>query len=70
MEVFDYMKEYDWVEIELVKFNLEINFDLWEFIGYCLSELEKENVGKLDKISDKFKDFKVWFIFMGILFIF
>lgn len=67
IEALEHMKEYDWVETELAKFNLETNLDPREFTGHCLSELEKENAGKLDKISDKLKDLKARLILTGIL---
>ena len=67
MKALDHMQDYDWVETELARFNLETNLDPREFTGSCLSELEKENAGKLDKISDKLKDLKANLILTGIL---
>lgn len=67
MEALEHMKEYDWVETELARFNLETNLEPREFTGLCLSELEKENTGKLDLISEKLKDLKAQLILTGIL---
>jgi len=52
MEALDKMKDYDWVETELAKFNLETNLTPRKFEGSCFSELEKENTEKLEKIQE------------------
>jgi CBS domain-containing protein len=67
MEALEHMKEYDWVETELARFNLETNLDPREFTGSCLRDLEEENIGKLDKISEKLDDLKAKLILTGIL---
>lgn len=67
MEALEHMKDYDWVETELARFNLETNLDPREFTGSCLRDLEEENIGKLDKISDKLDDLKAKLILTGIL---
>ncbi|MEQ8706570.1 MAG: CBS domain-containing protein [Phaeodactylibacter sp.] len=67
MEALEHMKDYDWVETELARFNLETNLDPREFTGFCLSELEKENAGKLDKISERLEGLKAQLILTGIL---
>ena len=41
MEALEKMKDYDWVETELAKFNLETNLTPRKFIGSCFSDLEK-----------------------------
>ncbi len=67
MEALDHMKEYDWVETELARFNLETNLEPREFTGTCLSELEKENSGKLQQIAEKLDELKAKPILTGIL---
>lgn len=67
MEALEEMKEYDWVETELAKFNLETNLDPRTFTGDCLSQMEKENSGKLDKISKKLKKLRANLVLTGIL---
>lgn len=67
MEALDNMKEYEWVETELARFNLETNLDPHVFTGDCLSKLEKENSSKLKKISEKLDPLKAKLILTGIL---
>ena len=51
MEALDLMKDKEWVETELAKFNLEINLTPRKFEGSCFSELEKETKEKLTSIQ-------------------
>jgi len=67
MEALDTMKEYEWVETELARFNLETNLTPREFKGTCLSDLDKENSGNLDKIREKLKSLGTKIILTGIL---
>ncbi|MCB0615815.1 MAG: CBS domain-containing protein, partial [Phaeodactylibacter sp.] len=67
MEALEQMKEYPWVETELAKFNLETNLLPRVFEGDCLSQLEKENSGKLEKIRAKLKGLNADLILTGIL---
>ena len=67
MEALEEMKEYDWVETELARFNLETNLTPRTFTGDCLSQMEKENSEKLDKISKKLKKLKARLLLTGIL---
>ena len=53
VEALKKMKRYPWVETELARFNLETNLTPRVFKGNCLSELEKENLDKLNKIREK-----------------
>jgi len=66
-EALDLMKSYDWVETELAKFNLETTLTPRIFEGKCLSELEKENLDKLNKIRKKLKKLDTKLIITGIL---
>lgn len=67
MEALDQMKEYDWVETELAKFNLETNLTPREFKGSCFSQLEKENSTKLHKIQKVLDKMDVDLVLTGIL---
>ncbi len=67
MEALETMTEYDWVETELARFNLETNLMPQVFSGDCLSQMEKENRDKLQKISKKLKKLKAQPILTGIL---
>lgn len=67
MEALARMEEYPWVETELAKFNLETNLLPRIFEGDCLSQLEKENSGKLEKIRAKLKELNADLILTGIL---
>lgn len=67
MEALDKMKEHDWVETELAKFNLETNLTPREFKGSCFSQLEKENSTKLKKIQKVLDSMDVDLVLTGIL---
>ncbi|HMQ50210.1 MAG TPA: CBS domain-containing protein [Saprospiraceae bacterium] len=67
MEALEKMKNYDWVETELAKFNLETNLTPRVFEGQCLSLMDKENTDKLQKISAKLKTLDTELILTGIL---
>ena len=67
MEVLEKMKEWEWVTTELAQFNLETNLTPLEFVGNCLSELEKENAEGLEKIRHVLKDFNAEVVLTGIL---
>ena len=67
VEALDSMKEYDWVETELAKFNLETNLTPRELKGNCFSELQKENGGKLDMIQAKLDKLDAFLVLTGIL---
>ncbi len=67
MEALDKMKEYEWVETELAKFNLETNLTPRVFKGSCFSDLEKENSDKLNKISKVLETLDTDLVLTGIL---
>lgn len=67
MEALETMKNYDWVETELARFNLETNLTPHVFKGDCLSKLENENTGKLNKIRKKLEKLDTKLILTGIL---
>ncbi len=67
MEALDKMKRYKWVETELARFNLETNLTPRQLKGRCLSQLEEENFGKLQKIRAKLKSLDADIILTGIL---
>lgn len=67
MEALKRMKDWDWVETELARFNLETNLTPHVFEKTCLSDLETENLEKLNKIRDKLKRMKSKVILTGIL---
>jgi CBS domain-containing protein len=67
MEALEKMKQYEWVETELAKFNLETNLTPRVFEGSCLSELEAENREKLQIISANLNEMGAELILTGIL---
>lgn len=67
MEALELMPEYDWVETEIAKFNLETNLTPREFTGTCFSEMENENRDKLIKIQKKLDEIDVSIVLTGIL---
>ncbi|MFT4536891.1 MAG: CBS domain-containing protein/gamma-glutamylcysteine synthetase [Saprospiraceae bacterium] len=67
MEVLDKMKEHDWVETELAKFNLETNLTPRELTKACFSQLHEENASKLDKIQAVLDTLDTNIVLTGIL---
>lgn len=67
MEALDKMQEYDWVETELAKFNLETNLTPRELTKLCFSQLHKENATKLDKIQKVLDTLDTKIVLTGIL---
>lgn len=67
MEALDIMKSYPWVETELARFNLETNMMPRELKGKCFSQMERENLGNLDKIRKKLAKLESKLILTGIL---
>lgn len=67
MEALDKMKDYDWVETELAKFNLETNLTPRELTKSCFSDLHEENATKLDKIQEVLDTLDTKIVLTGIL---
>ncbi len=67
MEALDTMKNYPWVETELARFNLETNMTPRELKGKCLSQMEQENLGNLNRIRSKLAKLDSKLILTGIL---
>lgn len=67
MEALDAMKDYEWVETELAKFNLETNLIPRELKGSCLSQMHKENAGNLNKIQKVLDTMDTDIVLTGIL---
>ena len=67
MEALALMTDYDWVETELGKFNLETNLIPRELTKSCLSDLHKENADKLNKIQAKLDTLGASIVLTGIL---
>lgn len=67
VEALKKMKNYDWVETELAKFNLETNLTPRKLSNKCFSQMEKENTGNLSKIKAKLKTMGADIILTGIL---
>lgn len=61
------MEEYDWVETELAKFNLETNLTPRELTKNCLSQMAKENATKLNKIQAKLDKLNAHIVLTGVL---
>jgi CBS domain-containing protein/gamma-glutamylcysteine synthetase len=67
MEILDKMKKHPWVETELAQFNLECNLTPRVFKGKCLSDMEKELKGYLNKIQKQAKKIDTDILLTGIL---
>jgi len=67
MEALEAMKNYEWVETELAKFNLETNLTPRELKGGCLSQMHKENAGNLNKIQKVLDKMDTDIVLTGIL---
>jgi len=67
MEALEAMKNYPWVETELAKFNLETNMTPRELKGRCFNQMEKENLGNLNKIRKKLAGLDTKLVLTGIL---
>ena len=67
MEALKRMKDWEWVETELARFNLETNLTPRVFEKSCLSDMEKENLGNLNLIREKLKRMNAKVILTGIL---
>lgn len=66
-EVLEKTKKWKWLESELAKFNLETNMTPRVFTGECLSQMEAEVSGYLEKIRKKLVGFNAQYILTGIL---
>lgn len=67
VEALKQMEDYDWVETELAKFNLETNLTPRELKTNCFSELEKENTKQLKLIQKKLDKLEADYVLTGIL---
>ncbi len=66
-EVLEKTKKWDWLESELARFNLETNMTPRVFKGDCLSQMEGEVSGYLEKLRKKLGDFNAELVLTGIL---
>jgi CBS domain-containing protein/gamma-glutamylcysteine synthetase len=67
MEALEKMKDYDWVETELAKFNLETNLTPRKLEGDCFSLMEEENSRNLNKIEEVVNTLGANIVLTGIL---
>lgn len=67
MEALELLKDHEWVETELAKFNLEINLTPQPFIGSCLSDLETETFTRLQVIREKLAELGADYALTGVL---
>lgn len=67
MEALDKMKDMEWVETELAKFNLETNMFPRELEGDCFSSMDNENSEKLNKIQEVLETMGCSLLLTGIL---
>jgi CBS domain-containing protein/gamma-glutamylcysteine synthetase len=67
LQVLDQLKDAPWCVTELAKFNLENNLNPREFVGDCLSQMEAENIGYLDRIQQVLNGFDASICLTGIL---
>lgn len=61
------LKDHPWVETELARFNLETNLTPRELTSSCLSDLEQENIQKLEIIREKLGKLDTKLVLSGIL---
>ena len=61
------LKDHPWVETELARFNLETNLTPRELTSSCLSDLEQENIQKLEIIRGKLGKLDTKLVLSGIL---
>lgn len=67
MKALKRLKNYEWVETELARFNLETNLTPRELTETCLSDLEAESIEKLEIIRAKLKKLDTNIVLTGIL---
>jgi len=67
MEAMETMTEYEWLETELAKFNLEICLTPQKFSDDCFTKMHQEISSRLDTISDHLKAFDADILLTGIL---
>jgi CBS domain-containing protein/gamma-glutamylcysteine synthetase len=67
MEALELLKEHEWCETEIAKFNLETNLDPRVLEGSCFSDLEKENREKLIIIEERIQELGLNIVLTGIL---
>lgn len=67
VEALEIMQDFPWVETELARFNLETNLTPRVFEGKCLSALEDENQGNLQKIGERLRTLDADLLLTGIL---
>ncbi len=67
MEALEKLKDHDWVETELAKFNLEIGMTPRKFTGHCLREMEEETLQRLHIIQEALEELDSSLILTGIL---
>ena len=67
MEVLRYMKNPEWLETELARFNLETNLTPRLFTGTCFSELHQEISSNLDRLQEGLDHFDSSLLLTGIL---
>ena len=67
MEAMDTMTQFEWLETELAKFNLEICLTPQKFSEDCFSKMHHEISSRLDIISEHLKAFNADILLTGIL---
>lgn len=67
MEALELLKDCEWCETEIAKFNLETNLDPRVLEGSCFSDLEKENREKLVEIEKRIQQLGLNIVLTGIL---
>lgn len=67
MEALELLKEYPWAETEIAQFNLETTMTPLHLKTNCFSEMEKENLDKLNIIQKKLDKLDVDYVLTGIL---
>lgn len=67
MEALELLKDCEWCETEIAKFNLETNLDPRVLEGSCFTDLENENRAKLLEIEKRIQELDLNIVLTGIL---
>jgi CBS domain-containing protein/gamma-glutamylcysteine synthetase len=67
VEALEKMKEYEWLESELARFNLEITLDPQRFTGSCFSDLHKQTSERMAIIRENLNAMNADYCLTGVL---
>jgi len=67
VEVLEKLKDHDWVETELARFNIETNLQPRRLTGNCFQEMQREIDNNLSLIQQTLNEFNSSYLLTGIL---